>query len=416
MVTAGTKSIRSNALLLHVRTHQLQEARTFGEGQGAAAGECSEARHGAPLPLQAPELAIIVPTLDERDNLEELLQRLDVALYGLSWEVIFVDDDSRDGSLELLHGLVRSRHNVRAMRRIGRRGLASACIEGMLATSAPFLAVMDADLQHDEAILPVMLKALQEGDLDVAVGTRFAPSGSVGDLSPTRLRLSRLGRRLSRVVSRADLSDPMSGFFVLRRTFFEDTVRLLSGHGFKILLDLFASAPRPVRFVEVPYRFRSRLHGQSKLDTLVMLEFMILLGDKLLGRYIPVQFMLFVFVGLLGLFVHIAALVVCFRGIELAFFPAQAIATLVAMTWNFNLNNLLTYRHRRLRGRGLVYGHISFYLVCSIGAIANFQIAEMLYEMRVPWALAGVLGAMVGAVWNYGVSSTFTWRQRVLGR
>jgi dolichol-phosphate mannosyltransferase len=410
-VTVWAKAVRSNALLRHeLRTHQLQEARALDEWHAVEAGGRSAASHGAPL--EPPELAIIVPTLNEGDNLEELLQRLDVTLEGLCWEVIFVDDDSRDGSLEVLQGLMRSRPNVRALRRIGRRGLASACIEGMLATSAPFLAVMDADLQHDEAILPVMLKAVQEGDVDIVVGTRFAPGGSVGDLSQMRLRISRLGRRLSRAISRADLSDPMSGFFVLRRTFFEDTVRQLSGHGFKILLDLFASAPRPVRFVEVPYRFRSRRHGQSKLDTLVTLEFMMLLGDKLLGRYIPVRFIMFVLVGLLGLVVHLTTLGLCFRGIGLSFYVAQVIATLVAMTCNFNLNNLLTYRDRRLRGRGLVYGHLSFYLVCSIGAIANFQIAEKLYELRAPWALAGILGAVVGAVWNYGVSSTFTWRRR----
>jgi dolichol-phosphate mannosyltransferase len=217
---------------------------------------------------------------------------------------------------------------------------------------------------------------------------------------------------LSRAVSRADLSDPMSGYFVVHRDFLEETVRRLSGHGFKILLDLFASSPRRVRFAEVPYRFRQRQHGRSKLDAPVLLEYVTLIGDKLLGRYVPVRFVIFVLVGLFGLVIHLAILGLCFRIFEIQFYYSQAIATLVAMTTNFNLNNVFTYRERRLRGLSLLWGHLSFYLICSIGAIANFQLAQLLFELRVPWALAGALGAIVGAVWNFGVSSSFTWRRR----
>jgi dolichol-phosphate mannosyltransferase len=213
-------------------------------------------------------------------------------------------------------------------------------------------------------------------------------------------------------VSRADLSDPMSGFFVLHRDFLEQTVHRLSGHGFKLLLDLLASAPRRVRFAEVPYRFRQRRSGHSKLDAPVVLDYVTLVGDKLLGRHVPIRFVIFVLVGLFGIVVHLAVLGLCFRLLELSFYLSQVIATLVAMTSNFNLNNVFTYRDRRLHGLDLLYGHLSFYLICSIGAIANFQIAQMLFDLDVPWALAGLLGAVVGAVWNYGVSSTFTWRHR----
>jgi dolichol-phosphate mannosyltransferase len=236
---------------------------------------------GTPAP---PELAIVVPTLNERDNIEPLLARLEAVLAELEWEAVFVDDDSEDGTWAVLQELQLRVARVRALRRIGRRGLASACIEGMLATSAPYLAVMDADLQHDETILPTMLATLKAQQLDIVIGTRFTSSGSVGELSRRRLAISRLGRLLSRAVSRADLSDPMSGFFVLRRSFFEETVRRLSGKGFKILLDLFASAPRQVRFVEVPYVFRPRRSGESKLDTLVMLEYASLLATRCGGR------------------------------------------------------------------------------------------------------------------------------------
>jgi dolichol-phosphate mannosyltransferase len=367
----------------------------------------SAPRHG----LAPPELAVIVPTLNEKDNIAPLLARLGDALAGIQWEVVFVDDDSRDGTAELLLRLQNVMPRVRVIRRIGRRGLSSACIEGMLATGAPFLAVIDADLQHDESILPRMLEALREGDLDIVVGSRFSAGGSVGSFAGKRLLLSRLGRWLSRIVSHAELSDPMSGYFVLRRTFLEETVRRLSGQGFKILLDFFASAPRPVRFAEIPFTFRPRHSGASKLDTLVMLEYVTLLSDKLLGPYFPTRFVMFVLVGLFGVVVHLAVLGLAHKLLLISFYYSQIIATFTAMTVNFNLNNLFTYRDRRLSSVRLIYGHLSFYLICSIGAIANFQIAEMLFNLRVPWMVAGFLGAMISSVWNYGVSSTITWKR-----
>ncbi len=355
---------------------------------------------------------MIVPTLNERDNIVPLLAKLTAALDGLAWEAVFVDDDSQDGTWALLQDLQRRLPHVRTLRRIGRRGLASACIEGMLATAAPYLAVIDADLQHDEAILPTMLATLKAGRLDAVVGTRFAPSGSVGEFGRGRLLISRLGRLLSRAVIRADLSDPMSGYFVVDRAFFEQTARRLSAHGFKILLDLFASAPRRVRFAEVPYRFRQRAHGESKLEAPVLLEYVMLLGDKLLGRYVPLRFVLFVLVGLFGVAIHLAVLALCLRQLAIQFDYSQIVATVAAITVNFNVSNLFTYRDRRFRGLDLLRGHLSFYLICSIGAIANVQIAHLLFEQGVPWALAGGLGAVVSAVWNYGVSSSFAWRKR----
>ena len=354
---------------------------------------------------------MIVPTLNERDNIAPLLAKLAAALDGLAWEAVFVDDDSEDGTGALLQEFERRLPHVRTLRRIGRRGLASACVEGMLATTAPYLAVIDADLQHDETILPTMLATLKARRLDAVVGTRFVSPGSVGEFGRGRLLISRLGRLLSRAVTRAELSDPMSGYFVVDRAFFEETVRRLSAHGFKILLDLFASSPRRVRFAEVPYRFRQRVHGESKLDVPVLLEYAALLGDKLLGRYVSLRFVRFILVGLFGVVIHLAVLALGFRHLGIQFYHAQVVATVVAVTVNFNLNNAFTYRDRRLRGWALVRGQVSFYLICSIGAIFNLQIAEMLFNFRVPWALAGLCGAAISSLWNYGVSSVLTWRR-----
>ena len=263
-----------------------------------------------------------------------------------------------------------------------------------------------------ESILPTMLATLKARRLDVVVGTRFAGSGSVGEFGRFRWLISRTGRLLSRAVSRADLSDPMSGFFIVQRDFFDETARSLSPQGFKILLDLFASAPRAVRFAEVPYKFRQRQHGESKLDPPVLLDYAMLIADKLFGRYVPARFAVSGLVGLFGVVVHLSILGLCFRGLGMPFAHAQAIAALVAIAAHFNLNNAFTYRDRRLRGVELLGGQLAFYLLCSIGALANVQIARMLFELPAPWPVAGSLGAVVGAVWNHGVSAAGAWQRR----
>jgi dolichol-phosphate mannosyltransferase len=383
-----------------------------GELRAVPAASAPDDRTGAGRTSAGPELAVIVPTLNERGNVTTLVDRLERCLGDrIRWEVVFVDDDSDDGTGAELSRLAHSRPNVRYLRRIGRRGLASASIEGMMATTAPYLAIMDADLQHDETILPEMLATLVADEFDVVIGTRYAAGGSAGNLSAPRRLMSRAGGLLSRAIVRAELSDPMSGFMMIRREFLERTVHRLSGCGFKILLDLFASAPGPVRFAEIPYHFGQRRRGESKLDALIVLEYLQLLLDKTVGRWLPTRFVIFVLVGTVGLFFHLTLLALAHKTLGLPFYLSQALATLLAMTLNFNLNNLVTYRDQRLKGADLVRGHLSFYVVCTVGALANLAIAEWLFRLRAPWFLAGFLGAVVGSVWNYGVSSTFTWRR-----
>jgi dolichol-phosphate mannosyltransferase len=356
------------------------------------------------------ELTIVVPTFNERDNVEVLLVRLDAALCGIEWEVVYVDDDSPDGTAAKVRELAQNDPRIRCLQRIGRRGLSTAVIEGMLASSAPYLAVIDADLQHDERLLPRMLAAIKEEDLDVVVGSRHSAGGGISEWDRRRVRISNVAARLSRLVIAADLTDPMSGFFMLSRPAFERAVRRLSGQGFKILLDLFASTSVAYRFKEIPYVFGQRRHGESKLDSLVVWEYLMLLLDKLVGRYVPVRFVSFAAIGSSGTVVHFLTLYFALRVVE---FPiAQSIATFVAMTSNFALNNMLTYRDRRLVGMRFVTGLASFYAVCSLGAVANVGIASAAFAHHYTWWLSGLAGAAVGVVWNYAVSSVFTWHRK----
>jgi dolichol-phosphate mannosyltransferase len=363
-------------------------------------------------PARAAELTVVVPTFNERDNIAPLVARLDAVLAGIAWEAIFVDDDSSDGTAAAIRDVARRDPRVRCLQRLGRRGLSTACIEGALASAAPFIAVMDGDLQHDEALLPEMLATLKGERIDIVVGSRHVAGGDLGDFTAARVRISGFATRLARLVVKADLRDPMSGFFMMRREAFEGAMRGLSGQGFKILLDLFASAPRPLAFKELPYRFRSRLHGESKLDTLVAWEYILLLLDKLVGHIVPVRFALFAFIGGLGLVVHLTTLGTLLKLGGVGFATAQATATMTAMTFNFFLNNWFTYRDRRLKGWRLLRGLVSFYVVCSVGAIGNVGIAAYVFKADQAWWLAGAAGAVVGAVWNYATSSVFTWRTK----
>lgn len=355
-----------------------------------------------------PELTVVIPAYRERENIPALLAALEQALAGRDWETIIVVDDALDGTEDIVRERAQQDRRVRCIQRIGRRGLASACVEGMLASSAHYVAVMDADLQHDETLIPRMLDAIKQGDADIVVASRYMEGASTGELAPSRVRMSRIASALGRVLA-GGLTDPMSGFFIVRRPFLERVVRRLYGRGFKILLDLIAAARGEARIRELPYRMRSRLHGESKLSARVIAEFFMLILYHLSGRLVPARFFLFGAVGLTGVGVHLAVLWAAFAVAGATFLPSQALATWVAMTSNFFLNNAVTYGDQRLRGGRLWRGLASFYLACSVGALINIALADWLYLQSVPYWAAGLTGAVIAAVWNFLTTASLTW-------
>ncbi|HEY1934559.1 MAG TPA: glycosyltransferase family 2 protein [Acetobacteraceae bacterium] len=358
-------------------------------------------------------LSVIVPCYNERPNVAPMIARLEQALRGIAWEAIFVDDDSPDGTAAEVRRAAAADPRIRCIRRIGRRGLASAVIEGALSSSAPYVAVIDGDLQHDETRLPVMLQALRSGDYDLAVASRHVAGGDdAGLASRWRHVLSDGGIRLAQWFLPSRLTDPMSGFFMLPRPLFEELARNLTGQGFKILLDLVLSAPAPLRVIEIPAEFRARVAGESKLDALVLMQFAGLLLDKVFGGLLPLRFVSFALVGAVGVVVHLAVLIALRKTTGETFEWDQTAASFVAMVFNFQVNNVVTYRDQRLRGPRLWRGLLVFLLVCSFGAVANIGIAKTLYDARLQWTIAGAIGAMIGVVWNYAVSATLVWRPR----
>jgi dolichol-phosphate mannosyltransferase len=360
-------------------------------------------------PMYVPKLSIIVPTFNECDNVIGIVSALDAALPDVPWEIVFVDDNSSDGTAALVREIAQKDPRVRCVHRYGRRGLASACVEGIMATASPIAAVMDGDGQHDERILGQMLEILNTSDADIVVGSRYTEGGGLGDWDRSRIAMSRFATRLANLITGTGLSDPMSGYFMMRREAFLGALPKLSSVGFKILLDIFASSPRELKAVEVPYKFRTRQHGESKLDSTVLWEFLLLLLDKALGRYVPIRFVSFALIGGSGLLVHFAVLTLIFKGLGGSFLAAQTAATLAAITSNFLLNNALTYRDRRLKGLRLLLGWISFNLVCATGAFANVGVANWLFIRDTIWFVSALAGIAVGVVWNYAMSSIFTW-------
>jgi dolichol-phosphate mannosyltransferase len=357
------------------------------------------------------ELAIVLPTLNERANIAPMVARLEQALGPSGWEAVFVDDNSRDGTAELVREIGRTDPRIRVIQRIGRRGLASAAIEGMCATAAPYVAVMDADHQHDPALLLDMLAAVKSGEYDLAYASRFAKGGTAEGLSSKgREKGSRIANALARKLTGTELSDAMSGFFLLRTEQLRAQADRLSGIGFKIMLDILATAEPPLRVKEFPLKFAQRAAGESKLDHGVVLDFLAGLYERWLGRVIPTRFALFATVGALGVVVHMAVLTPLYKTMGVPFAVAQAIAALVAMTFNFWLNNLLTYRDQKLVGlKALCLGWGKFCLTCAIGAFANVAVATMLNDNGIHWYAAAIIGVTVASVWNYALSSKFVW-------
>jgi dolichol-phosphate mannosyltransferase len=365
----------------------------------------------------APQLAVIVPSYNERDNVPLLYEKVTAALGATPFEFIVVDDNSPDGTSEVVREMARRHQNVRGIHRLGRRGLSSAVVEGILASAAPYFAVIDADLQHDETILPQMLDKAVAGD-HIVVGTRYGGEGSVGEgLSKTREAGSRFATKLSSLVTGKSLSDPMSGFFLMRRSVFDEIAPSLSDDGFKVLLDIIVSAGRSrarqgkeLRIGEVPYTFRPRHAGESKMSSIVVVQFLGLIVSKLSGGLLPTTFLLFALVGGFGVVVHMATLGITHELLGFNFFWAQVAATLLAMTFNFMLNNELTYANKKLRGWRYLTGMLTFYAVCSIGALANVSVASWIYAYDGQFYVAGLLGVLMSVVFNYSVTKVFTWR------
>lgn len=361
--------------------------------------------------MTAPELSIILPAFNEAKNIGPIVDKIGAAMGDTPHEIIVVDDDSPDGTAHVTRDLARALPHVRCVRRVNRRGLSGACLEGMMAANAPVVAVMDADMQHDETRLPMMLAEI-EGGADLVIGSRYVEGGnaSAGFQKRARAVGSELATGLANMITGKYTTDPMSGFFMLTRNLADRAAGSVSKDGFKILFDIVSQYGSQLKIREVPFQFRERVEGESKLGFLVTLQFLGLLVSRFTGGIVPVRFLLYGLVGFVGLFVHMATLLVMDYWLSYDFGVSQFVATFAAMTSNFIFNNEVTYAHRKLKGWRFATGLLTFYVVCGIGALANVSIAVRLFEWDWSAAAAGFAGALMSAVFNYAVTKLVTWR------
>lgn len=383
-------------------------------GKGLLTGERGAAAISRPSLPAAIALSVIVPTYNERDNVAAIVGKLDCVLQFLPWEVIFVDDASPDDTAHVVREIARVDRRVRLISRHNRRGLSSAVIEGGLAAAGEVIAVMDGDLQHDEGILPELYRRVAEGEADIASASRFLEDhASEGLANDTRLQISHTGISAANKFFGLHLTDPLTGFFAMRRADLERTAPDLSGLGFKILLDLITSMDPAPRVSEVPFRFRPRVAGESKLDHRVMYDFGLFFLERSVSRVVPIPgtWLSLAVVSALGVVIHLALIVPAVSVLGVPFIPAQLAATLVSLFATFSMNNLLSRGDSTLQGRRFWMGFAVFGLLSAAGVAANVGVAALIHtgSNHLVYVVPAIAGAIISVPWNFAANKAFAY-------
>lgn len=358
-------------------------------------------------------LSLILPTYKERDSLPILIPKIVKALSGTEYEIIVVDDDSPDRTWEVARELGRQYPQLLTIRRVGRRGLSSAVIEGFLAAKGDVFVVMDADGQHDVGLVARLGQAARENN-GMAMGSRYMEGGGLGSFTGFRAWASRMGTNLAHWVCRVRVSDPMSGFFAISRGTFEEVLPRLNPKGFKILLDLLVHVPPDTPMKELPFTFGERLGGESKFSTQVRLQYLEFLYDATVGRFVPLTLIKYCVVGAMGVAVNLTAYI----GVTLlmgessqdGLFSTPLFSGIeAAIVFNFVLNNAWTFSHAKLRGWRAATGFIKYNVVCAFGALANIAVTGLLFQGGMGTMSSLAVGAFIGMIWNYTIARLFTW-------
>jgi dolichol-phosphate mannosyltransferase len=352
-------------------------------------------------------LSLILPTYSEAENIPELLPKVRDVLKDLPHEIIIVDDNSPDETWKVAQKLAHDREDIHVIRRIDRRGLSSAVIDGFLAAKGDVFMVMDADGQHDMKLLPKLYDSVKHTN-GIAIGSRYVEGGSVGEWDEQRYAMSRIATKLAKRLCAVQVQDPMSGFFAIDRSVFEEVLPRLNPKGFKILLDLLVHVPSTIPVDELPFTFGSRTHGESKLSRRVQIEFLEYLYDVIFGKYIPLAFVKYCVVGSLGVLVNVMAFQVFHGMVDFSSAVIAAIET--AIIFNFWMNNIWTFSHARLQGKAVFVGLLKFNIACALGGIANYSISTYLFENGVSGIIAVSIGAFTSVLWNYTMNKIFTWK------
>lgn len=371
-------------------------------------------------------LTVVLPTYNESKNIPILIERLTKVLAKIDYEILVVDDNSPDRTYEVVDQIGAKNPRVRCIRRIHERGLSSAVMTGMASSSAKYYAVMDADLQHDEAILPGLLKAVNQEGFDLAVGSRAAEDGSFGEFSRLRRFISWTATMLAKMLLPVNVKDPMSGYFMVSREVFQQAEEKINPLGFKILLEFLGRVPG-LRVKEVGYTFRNRVHGETKLSGSVIRNYIVALMDLRFGHLVSPIFILYCLVGASGIIVYMLTVALgdalgmpLIRDVWPAPFNALPSSWLLgfglSVTNNYVWNNYITFHERRHKSLALVSGFATFFLISLIGLLIQTSVSYLLAATGLFAAHAGsginrAIGITVAVITNYYLNLNFTWRK-----
>ena len=375
-------------------------------------------------------LSVIIPTYNEADNIPILLKRLATALQSIEYEVIVVDDNSPDRTWEVAESFARESDNLRVIRRLNERGLSSAVVYGMSVAVGSSVAVIDADCQHDESILPAMHNAVLNESYDVCVGSRASDGGSYGEWSPARRFISWVAATLARMMLPVKITDPMSGFFVISREIYLNLAPEINPRGFKILLEFIGRNPQ-LSIKEIGYTFRNRIHGETKLSGSVIKNYLIALYDLRFGRFISSTFVLYAMVGTTGVLVNMLGFALGEKiglprvstGISQKFDPlylSVPFGIQLSIITNYLLNNYLTFYDSRHRGWQNVKGLLVFQMVSLLGLIiqtGSFQLLHTngflldIVTEEIRKYVNNSIGIIIATASNYYLNLNFTWKK-----
>ncbi len=358
---------------------------------------------------------MIVPTYNERENVPVLAKRLDEAMgkAGISYELVIVDDNSPDGTAEVARSLKLKHGKVKVFVRTNEKGLSSAVLKGFEIAEGKYFVVMDADLQHPPEVVPKLVEKLKEG-CDLVIASRYTEEGGIKEWSLTRKIISKGATFLAKIFvpPAKHTTDPMSGFFALKREVVESPKKPLNPLGYKILLEILAKGNYK-RVCEVPYVFEKRYAGESKLGGKVMTEYVLHL-IKLAWEMGELKRMLvFATIGASGIAVNEGTLYLVYEvlGAKELGYLGLALGGLAgfeaSVIYNFILHDLITFRERR---RLPLWKRFLHYELASVGG-AVIQIAFLLglTALGLNYLLANLIGILFGLGFRYAYSATKAW-------
>jgi dolichol-phosphate mannosyltransferase len=359
-------------------------------------------------------ISIILPTLNEVDNICSIIKKIINLSGNFLIEIIVVDDASTDGTTSLVKKLSQEDNRIRLINRYGRNGLSSAIKEGTLSASGDVIAVMDTDGQHQVESLYEAIEELLVADKDLIIGSRFLNSSLISGLSDKRKKGSLLANSLAKFsLSReySKLTDIMSGFIVFKSQTVLKLVERIDVNGFKFLYELLSVSKGTLDCNEIPLNFMPRKFGESKLDIAIVWDFLVSLIHSLSNRLIPRKAISFAFVGITGVLVQFLISYSFMWLLGFSFQNVLPIAVVSAATSNYLVNNWLTFRVNRLRNKALFVGLLKFLLVSSLPIIANVGLASSFYKLISPNTFFSQLaGIIVVFIWNYAASSKLVWK------